>query len=301
MSSEKNHVPLPLHLDTDYNYFSELWEYKSKTNHHTTEKWDARAKDWAIELSENSCFQQSNRERVLATTAYLRQNDLLQPGDTVIDIGCGPGRFAVEFAHSVKEVYASDISQNMIDLAKKYAQRQHIDNMTYMVNDFTTLNVQEMNWNRKFDLVFTSITPAIGTLAGLEKINSMSCGHVFNSCYIYQSDSLEKSIAHEVFHTETAAKRAHSHWYYALFNLLWLQGYFPLTHYFKQDRTETLDCNDMLIRYYTRLFEHVDDIDKQNKIASFLSSHSKDNQIVRNTQHHYGWLLWNVNHRVERI
>lgn len=143
MSNQKNQLQLPLHLDKDYEYFSTLWEYKSKQNHHTNEKQNNRAKDWAIELTENESFQQSNRERVDATISYLKQQNLLQETDRVIDIGCRPGRFSVEFAKYTKEVYSSDISENMLELAQEYAESQNAKNIRYAPCDFITLDIKK--------------------------------------------------------------------------------------------------------------------------------------------------------------
>lgn len=293
---------MPIHLEEDYTYFSELWEYKSKQNYHTNEKWNRRAEDWKIELRDNQAFQESNQERVAATIDFLKQKKLLNKSDSVIDIGCGPGRFVIEFAKHVKEVYACDISERMLDLTREYASEENIQNIVYDSCDFMTLDVDEKKWNNKFDLVFTSITPAIGTIQGIEKINQMSREYVFNSCSIHRSDSIEKKLANGVFQIEQLKKRSHSHWYYALYNLLWLQGFFPLTHFFKQNRVEKLDYGEMLIHYYMRLFKSYDIPNKKDKIEAFLKKECDSNfQVTRDIEHHYGWLLWNVNEQTQRV
>lgn len=48
----------------------------------------------------------------------------LQSGDEIIDIGCGPGKFTVKildeyYPSTIKKVYATDVSRNMINFASK--------------------------------------------------------------------------------------------------------------------------------------------------------------------------------------
>lgn len=292
---------IPIHLEEDYVYFSELWEHKSKTNYHSNHKWNERAADWKIELRDNKAVQESNKERVDATMEYLENHQLLKKTDNVIDIGCGPGRFVVEFAKRVQNVVACDISDKMLELAKEYAEQEKVENVQFSVCDFFNVDIAQQQWEKKFDLVFTSITPAIGTLEAIEKINRLSRQYVFNSCSLHRQDSIEQCLAADVFHIETLKKRSHSHWYYALFNLLWLQGYYPETHYYKQHRTETLANGEMLVKYYIRLFKDYDIPNKREIISEFLKAQAdSDNNVQREIEHHYGFLLWNVNDRTNR-
>lgn len=45
-------------------------------------------------------------------------NKYLNPGDKILDIGCGPGLFLTDFVNEY-EIFGSDISEEMIKLAKK--------------------------------------------------------------------------------------------------------------------------------------------------------------------------------------
>jgi len=80
------------------------------------------------------------------TLNFLKQK--LWSGKTVADVGCGPGIMAVEWAKLVGEsgkVYAIDISQEQLDLAKKYAQHYNINNIEYIccpVHDLNSLSLQ---------------------------------------------------------------------------------------------------------------------------------------------------------------
>ena len=44
----------------------------------------------------------------------------VQPDETVLDIGCGPGTFVIPLAQQCQAVYALDYSQGMLDMVQQY-------------------------------------------------------------------------------------------------------------------------------------------------------------------------------------
>ena len=58
--------------------------------------------------------------------------------DTVLDLGCGYGRVAIELAKNVKKIIGIDISQDNIELAKNL--HQHIDNLEFYKMNAAALN-----------------------------------------------------------------------------------------------------------------------------------------------------------------
>jgi ubiquinone/menaquinone biosynthesis C-methylase UbiE len=64
----------------------------------------------------------------------------LKPGDAFLDLGCGPGDYAVAAAHAVAAsgaVTALDKWQYLIDGLRDTASSQGLDNLTAMVADIT--------------------------------------------------------------------------------------------------------------------------------------------------------------------
>ncbi|PCJ25419.1 MAG: hypothetical protein COA97_07975 [Flavobacteriales bacterium] len=68
---------------------------------------------------------------------------------TIIDIGCGPGLYCVEFLKQGKEVVAIDLAENMLSIAdahvKKHASEK-TDKITYLHADYL-----EHNFDKQFD------------------------------------------------------------------------------------------------------------------------------------------------------
>ncbi|MCW4034601.1 MAG: class I SAM-dependent methyltransferase [Candidatus Bathyarchaeota archaeon] len=55
--------------------------------------------------------------------------------DTVLDVGCGPGRLTIPLAKVTKSVTAVDLSPGMLEVAKRRAKEEGLDNITF-VNKF---------------------------------------------------------------------------------------------------------------------------------------------------------------------
>ena len=70
-------------------------------------------------------------------------------GDTVLEVACGTGLVALKVAKRVSKVYGIDISEPMIDEAKKKAKETGIQNVEFSVKDAYALSFD----NNMFDTV----------------------------------------------------------------------------------------------------------------------------------------------------
>lgn len=289
----------------DYEHFQELWEYRRESGFkHTAEVWDSRADDWEKELAQDGPFRRSLNERVDKVAEYLRGKGLLGPGTQVLDIGCGAGRFVAEFARTAGHVTGIDLSPRMLEVGADYAAACGLSNVSYRSGDFADFEIGELGWEKKFDLVFTSITPAIGTMAALEKAMAISCGYCFNSSFVRWEDELEIEIGEAAFGIrQTPAPDSYRHVFYSLFNLLWLKGYFPETGYHLQEQAEQAEVNEDLARYYAKCFstDMMAGKEETRRVLEYLQEHAgPDGTILRPYKRWYGWILWDVRNRVER-
>lgn len=294
-----------LDLERDYEYFKGIWEYREPNRiKHTKDAWDGRAEDWGKELEKSCSFCKSVDDRVEKAAAFLRAHGLLGEGSEVADIGCGPGRFVAEFAKTAGHVTGVDLSPKMLELGESYAKTLGCENVTFRQADLNTFSVEDAGWEGKFDLVFTSITPAIGTMDNLEKIMKISRGYCFNSCFVRWNDELELLVGRDVFGIKDVTPRNnHAHWFYSLFNLLWLKGYFPETAYHRQNQEEYVEADEDLARYYAKCFAGMNpDEDSISRVHRYLKDHAlPDGTIMRKYERWYGWILWDVRERDERL
>lgn len=87
------------------------------------EFWDNAAKKYAQSKISDMDAYNKTLER---TKSYL------SPGDRVLEIGCGTGSTALLLSENVRQITASDISANMIEIGTGKAQNQGIENVRFV-------------------------------------------------------------------------------------------------------------------------------------------------------------------------
>lgn len=98
---------------------------------------------------------------------------------TVVDIGCGTGAFSIHAAKYFKNVYAVDVSQEMLKIAEAKAEKRGIDNI-----EFCNAGFLQFQLNTQADVVFSKWAfhhlPDYWKQAALFNINSrLKMGGIF--------------------------------------------------------------------------------------------------------------------------
>lgn len=294
----------PWDFQKDEEYFRQLWCYRSPTHfQHTQQLWDERADEWEDELQNDAVKSKSTQDRVDATARYLRARGLLGPEDDVIDIGCGPGRFVAEFAKTCRSAVGADLSGRMLEHGAAFAKSQGITNTGYVRLDFNQADLDELGWRKRFDLVFTSITPAVGGLDNLNRLMEMSRGFCFNSCFVSSQDELMSRFRKEELCLPPGDLfSSHWRWFYALFNLLLLWGYLPEARYYDDPRREVLTASRETARHLidrSAVPEGMTAEQMTERMYRFLEKNADaDGSVVRDSCCTYGWILWDVRRRL---
>ncbi|MDR3209391.1 MAG: class I SAM-dependent methyltransferase [Oscillospiraceae bacterium] len=282
----------------DLAYFQDLWAARGFSPvSHSPEIWDERAKDWISELGPDGEGKDDMRARVAATAAYLRGRGLLGRGDTVADVGCGPGLFVNEFARTAKHATGMDYARRFLDYGAAQSKAAGLTNTSFTQCDFLALDVDAAGLAGAFDLVFTSITPAASGAGCLEKLIRMSRAYCYNASFVYARDDLAERVARDVFGAEHKS-RWDGAGFYALLNLLWLSGYYPETYYYTDARDEiieptpenasecALNCGRDASEDAARVLEYL---------------RRQDGEIRRRSEYRYGSVLWDVRVRHTRV
>ena len=81
-----------------------------------------------------------------AETMRIAKKIGLNSNHSVIEIGTGPGNFAVEIAKVCKHVYAVDISKVMLQYASEKAKKENVENIEFINSGF-------LNYEHKGELV----------------------------------------------------------------------------------------------------------------------------------------------------
>jgi ubiquinone/menaquinone biosynthesis C-methylase UbiE len=67
----------------------------------------------------------------------------VKPDNVVLEIACGTGIISLAVSRKVHQVYATDISQAMIDVATAKAKQEKIQNIVFSVQDGCSLNFED--------------------------------------------------------------------------------------------------------------------------------------------------------------
>lgn len=287
--------------ERDLAYFIQL--HNSSPTHtpdHAASKWDRRAEAWEQEYRDTG--ERKNDDRVQATAEFLRGRGLLGPDCDVADIGCGPGRFAAAFGRTARSVTGFDLSERMVRYGTEYVRQEGLRNVSLRVCDFQALDVEAEGLAGRFDLVLSSITPAVHGAAGLEKMMRMSRGFCCDITHISSENALESRMMREVFRRERPQIWS-GRWFYSLFNVLFLWGYYPEVSYYRRRREravrpgEAYECNLMerLLPPRERTEEN------RARIHGWLAENADSSgMVLERSDTLYGRTLWDVRVRTDR-
>lgn len=283
----------------DLEHFIRIHESISKdTPDHSVGKWNKRAELWEKEFSKR----RKGEDRINSAISYLETKGLLDKSFYIADIGCGPGRFVAEFAKRARYVVGLDISDKMVNNGIEYIKQRKLTNTCIKTCDFLTLDIDKEGYREAFDLVFSSMTPAVHGINGLIKSIEMSRGWCCHITHLSGRNFLREKIAKEVFGSNIA-NRWTGKWFYSLFNILFLLGYNPETTYESIHNEIPITPDE---EYAEFLMEHMlpekeCSKDKVKSILLWLKRHTDKEGFVKEvTDYSYGKILWDVRCKTQR-
>ena len=185
----------------------------------------------------------------------------------------------------------------MCRYGQEYADSLGLKNVIYTPCDFKAADLDQMGWRNRFDLVFSSITPAMNSLDSLWKSIEMSRGWCFQSNFIKAEDDLADAVLSEVIPDITRLERS-PRITYTLVNILWLKGYLPeVTYYteesFRRENAETLA--ESILKQAPEAYAS-DEI-RRKMIEALNKRADKDGMVERHSTVTYSWVLWDTRKR----
>ena len=272
------------HMDSSI--FDAYWAERQPDRSDMAEFWTRRASSFNAHGGEadSSAYRQSLVARVAARAGICRQ-------DAVLDVGCGPGRHALEFAQLAGSVEGSDIAPGMIECAKANALETKVSNASFRVLDWAEADLKMLGWVKRFKLVFASRTPAIYDRSTLNKMTEASSGYCCLLTQVTGDNSVRRALAPIAGDDkrEDMTRRG----LYCAFNILWLQGFYPEVEYL--ERSWDSECTvDEAILMYTRHFNSRGQLseDQQAAIAGRLREISNNGTVREQGHSRIALLFW---------
>lgn len=163
------------------------------------------------------------KKRVERVLTWLEKQGVNFNGLRVLDIGAGPGAFALGFAARVKEVVALEPAGEMVAFLEEQIARQKIGNIRIIQDTWEEVDLEKQNLKKQFDLVFASMSPGINNWATIEK--ALHCARKY--CFISGFAGMRKNNALAAFWKKQYGEKAPA-WSISMLyhlNLLYTKGF----------------------------------------------------------------------------
>jgi SAM-dependent methyltransferase len=266
--------------------FENYWTGNSHRSAASRQLWDLRAD----EFNSNS-NQKEGAKRRNEVLRFLEARGLWREGIEILDIGCGPGKYALELAQKANSVVGVDLSPRMIRLARENAvQAGAAAHVCFEEAAWDETDLQARGWNGKFDLVFASMCPGINSPETLAKMSEASKNYCFMSHFVWRRSLLRDDL-HRLFYYKEPERSSQKNIYCA-FNLLWLAGFYPEVTYYDTEWENVWPLEKAVEIYSLQL--HAIDSGAKEMVRSYLEGKAENGLIREATQAKIAWMHWKV-------
>lgn len=275
-------------MNTTVEKIRDSWQIGHVNIQASTDMWDCMAKDFGQHRP--ATFEDNTFLQLLETQGMLGENV------RALDVGCGTGKYAFAIAPEVAEVEAIDLSERMLDIARAKQSAGVGANITFEQANWHELDLDELGWRNKFDLVFAHMTPAVQSAATFEKLGAASRKWCVYTRAIRRTDSVSDEIK-RMLGLKGGTESAEDEMLDA-FNLLWLQGYLPMLAYEKRRWNSKKTLEESLGMYLNRMSSYrALSVEEEAMVTSYLESLLDDGQIYEEIDSTIATIYWNVQDR----
>lgn len=220
---------------------------------------------------------------------WLAGEGILNAETIVLDVGCGPGTYALPLAERVKEVVALDVAENMLQvLCAEAAEKGLAARVRTLLGRW-----EDVKDEKQFDLVFAANSPAVYNYETLVKMNRVSrkycCLVSFaRGCCLHLRNQLWKKVmgaeisgsAFDVIYP---------------FNILYCEGYYPQVKFMRytacyRERFEVL--REHYLTFFKIFGQQGPGVEKA--ITEHLLSLSQNGYCEDRAEIHLGIMWWRV-------
>ena len=261
----------------DIEFWNEAWlnadgkreDISSNNNGDKWKKlWDKQSKRYSMS------FESLLDERRKLVDFFFEQNIILK-GDSIFDIGCGTGSFAIPLLEKKCKVIALDSSDKMLD-----EMEQWLVKLNLLKPECINQRFQDYESDKKCDIVLAAFTPAVKNSELLFKMEKFAEKY----CILVASyDSNLFAVRHKL--CELVFNKPHpsiSNIAFFPFSVLYTSGRMPNMKVYETEEDKQNPLTDQ-IEYYIHYFKTLGKDDNETKeiVTKYFTEMSKDG-IVHN-------------------
>ena len=211
----------------------ENWKYENANDDAAVKLWNAKAYYFG------SYYLEEVKKEIFIQ--IIKENNLIDKKGTILDVGCGAGKYSTALSDDCFKIVGTDLSPKMIESAQKRAKEYEKTNIEFRCDDWSKLDIKKEGMIHQFDLVIACMTPAICNYDTFKKFIDCSKNAGIFCSGTRRSDSVTDEIDKILGINKQESKSEKSVLY--VFNILWENGYYPNVEYIDQswDSERTLE------------------------------------------------------------
>ncbi len=252
------------------------------------DRWDSMAKDFAQRTSGEKAA--AGRD---ATLKQLVDKGIVTPKTRVLDIGAGPGSWALPLSGICAHVTALEPSGGMIDIMSERIEKEKVNNISIVQQTWQETNLAEQGWEKAFNLVFASMTPGIDGPDAVMKLMAASGHYCYMSAFSGPGMNQQFAPLWETFFDRPMPQR-HMDIIYP-FNLVYAMGFRPDITFSWWNKEINWD-RDHTIRHIIRFFQPHMEITQEAEqiIADYVDTRCVNGEYVPAAPVCRGVMTWSV-------
>ena len=252
--------------------------------------WDQRARGFAKRVDSPEAV--LRKERIFS---MLKDAGAFEPGIRVLDIGAGPGAWAIPMAKAGARVTALEPSRGMVEILQEKMAEEGIgaDRICIDQRAWQDVDVEKEGFQGQFDLVFASMSPGVNDPETLDK--AMKASRKF--CYLstFSGGGMRGSY-NTLWQDITGRELEAEAWDFIYpFSYVYALGYRPKIDFqtWSVTRKDPVDEAIDNILFFVRGAEEITP-DIRQKVGAYVNAHAVEGLFHQAHQVCQGIMLWQV-------
>lgn len=232
-------------------------------------------------------------DRLLKVIGILEEEGILTAESEILDVGCGPGTYALPFAPRCKSVTAMDGAREMCRLLEERVVADGLQNITVLQRMWEDVDLEAEGLAQRFDLVFASMTPAVCDCDTFIKLIKASKKHCCLISWAKGSQGNARRELWELIFNEKDEGFGKNIVFQV--NLLFNMGYWPIIRYFdtkwaqEEPVDEAIENLCQTFGEYTEVTSNIKDI-----ITGYIEERSENGVYRQETAALLSMMIWSV-------
>jgi len=251
------------------------------------EYWDRRAASFTSHSRSKEA-----QERVAHILHLLGHCNALDREAEVLDIGCGPGAYALVLARRVRRVVALDPSSEMLSALKKRMQEEGLENIEPVQMAWEDVDLERLGFKKRFKVVLALMTPGIRDVATLKKMIEACCGVCVLGGHVRQEEEGRRELWLKLIGGEMPPLPPEA---FYIFHLLYSWGYLPSLELERRPVQREMSVDEAILEYENFFYPYIDLDDHARKIiADYVFSHAVGGKYIQKREFIAAYLWWSV-------